>query len=77
MTRDITTINVILEVAGNEYVHRVDGTHWAWSPDGTSLYVYDETRRGSNPDPLIEVDQKHFAGVFREDSVETIDTITT
>lgn len=75
MTRDITTINIVLEIAGTEYVHRVEGTHWAWSPDGSSLYVYDETGSAANDDPLIEVDADHFAGAFREDRVETTDSI--
>jgi hypothetical protein len=70
MTDDPTTITVILEVAGTEYVHQVEGTHWRRDESRTVyVYKYDET--------LIEVDPDHFVAAFYEDQIETIENIET
>lgn len=75
MGRETTTITIILELGGTEYLHQVEGTHWTHGGAEESVYVYDDN--APFDDPLIEVDIGHFAGAFREDDVETIGTITT
>jgi len=69
MTNDPTTITVILEVAGNEYVHQLEGTHWR-RDESRTVYVYDDD------DTLIEVDPDHFVAAFYENEIETIETVT-
>jgi len=67
MNDDPTTITVVLEVAGSEYVHQVEATHWRRDND-QNVYVY------RNDETLLEVDPDHFVAAFYEDEIETTDT---
>jgi|AntDeeMetagen134_2_1112570.scaffolds.fasta_scaffold28871_2 hypothetical protein len=70
MSNELTTITIVLEVAGSEYIHQTEGTHWR-RDESRTVYVYNDD------ETLLEVDSDHFAAAFYEDEIETVDTIST